>query len=157
VAGVSALFAAQLAEWIGLIMTMVVTHLPSNVLLILVPLMPTELLAIAVLCVRFSISQMDVPTRNSFVMAVVDPDERSAAGGVTNIVRSIGASTAPYLAGLLYERPALRNVPFFIAGGLKIAYDLTLLASFASVKTPEEHARAQEKAAASERTPLNKV
>lgn len=90
-AGVSALFAARLADRIGLVLTMVVTHLPSNVFIILVPLMPTEFAAIAMLCLRYSISQMDVPTRNAYVQGVVDPSERSAANGVTNVVRSIGA------------------------------------------------------------------
>lgn len=84
VAGVSALFAATLAEWIGLVMTMAVTHLPSNILMIMVPLMPNEFWAIVMMCLRFSISQMDVPTRNAYVQGVVAPDERSAANGVTN-------------------------------------------------------------------------
>jgi hypothetical protein len=85
VAGVSALFAATLADHIGLVLTMVVTHLPSNVLLILVPLMPNELLSILMICARYCISQMDVPTRNAYVQGVVDPDERSAANGITNV------------------------------------------------------------------------
>lgn len=88
-AGISALFAAKLADSIGLIMTMVVTHLPSNVLVILIPLMPTEQLSIIMLCLRFCISQMDVPTRNAYVQGVVVDDERSAANGVTNVVRSV--------------------------------------------------------------------
>lgn len=85
VAGISALFAATLADHIGLVLTMVVTHLPSNVLLILVPLMPNELLSIVMICARYCISQMDVPTRNAYVQGVVDPDERSAANGITNV------------------------------------------------------------------------
>lgn len=137
-AGISALFAAKLANAIGLILTMVVTHLPSNILVILVPLMPTEATAIAMICARFSISQMDVPTRNAYVQGVVDDDERSAANGVTNIVRSIGASVGPLIAGLLYIQPAYRNYPFYVAGGLKIVYDLLLLASFQSVKPKSE-------------------
>jgi predicted MFS family arabinose efflux permease len=132
-AGVSALFAAKLASYIGLVMTMVVTHLPSNVLIALVPVMPTELLAIIVLCARFSISQMDVPTRNAYVQSVVDPDERSGAAGVTNVVRSLGASAGPWLAGMLFANRNYRNYPFFIAGGLKIIYDLLLLWSFNGV------------------------
>ena len=91
-AGVSALLAVRLANRIGLINTMVFTHIPSNLLLILVPLMPTLPLAITVLLLRFSISQMDVPTRQSYTMAVVSPDERSAASGVTSIARSLGAA-----------------------------------------------------------------
>jgi MFS family permease len=135
VAGISALFAAKLAEVIGLIMTMVVTHLPSNVLIILVPLMPNESLAITMLCLRYSISQMDVPTRNAYVQGVVDADERSAASAVTNVVRSVGACAGPYLAGLLYARPDLMNYPFYIAGGVKIVYDLLLLWSMAGIPT----------------------
>lgn len=90
-AGLSALSAARVAERIGLINTMVLTHLPSNVLLMLVPLMPDLPWAIGVLLLRFSISQMDVPTRQSYTMAVVDPDERSTASGLTGIARTIGA------------------------------------------------------------------
>jgi MFS family permease len=140
VAGVSALFAAKLADHIGLIMTMVVTHMPSNVLLILVPLMPNEALAITMLCFRFCISQMDVPTRNAYVQGVVDPDERSAANGVTNVVRSIGGSLGPYIGGLLYAQHSLSSVPFFIAGGLKIVYDISLLLSMRHVKPDTERA-----------------
>lgn len=137
-AGISALFAAKLANSIGLIVTMVVTHLPSNVLVMLVPLMPNETTAIAMLCARFSISQMDVPTRNAYVQGVVDPDERSAANGVTNVVRSIGAAFGPLVAGYLYADPKYKNYPFYIAGGLKIVYDLLLLISFRSVKPDTE-------------------
>lgn len=138
VAGISALFAARLADYIGLVMTMTVTHLPSNILIILVPLMPNELSAIILLCFRYSISQMDVPTRNAYVQGVVDPDERSAANGITNVVRSIGGSMGPYLAGLLYQQPKFSAFPFFIAGVLKIIYDLLLVYSFISVKPSSE-------------------
>lgn len=130
IAGISALFAAEIARAIGLVMTMVVTHLPSNILLILVPLMPSETAAIAMLAARYSISQMDVPTRNAYVQSVVDADERSAANGVTNVIRSIGASTGPYLSGLLTASVTYRNYPFYIAGALKIVYDLLLLYNF---------------------------
>jgi len=137
-AGLSALWAASLARRFGLVNTMVFTHLPSNLLLLLVPLMPSLWLAAAVLFARFSISQMDVPTRQSYTMAVVDPDERAAAAGVTGIARTVGASLAPLLAGPLYAVPALAGVPFLICGGLKIAYDLALWRAFAAVKPPEE-------------------
>jgi len=137
-AGLSALAASRLAARIGLVRTMVVTHLPSNILLILVPLMPTLWSAVTVLLVRFSISQMDVPTRQSFVMAVVPPEERSAAAGVTSVARTVGASISPVFAGMLFAHPALINVPFFIAGVLKIGYDLSLYRAFASVQPPEE-------------------
>ena len=136
-AGVSALLAARIAARFGLINTMVMTHLPSNVLLCLVPLMPTLPLAIAVLLARFSISQMDVPARQSYTMAVVSPDERSAASGVTAIARSVGASISPWLSGLLLAAGFIA-APFLLAGGLKIVYDLLLYRSFRMIKTPEE-------------------
>lgn len=137
-AGLSALSAAAVASKIGLINTMVFTHIPSNLLLMLVPLMPNLPLAITMLLLRFSISQMDVPTRQSYTMAVVDPNERSAAAGVTGIARTLGAALAPSLTGLLIGLPAWVNAPFFIAGGLKIVYDLTLYRMFNRVKPPEE-------------------
>lgn len=137
-AGLSALSAAWVAKKIGLIRTMVFTHIPSNILLILVPLMPNLPLAIAVLLLRFSISQMDVPTRQSYTMAVVAPDERSAASGITGIARTTGASLSPVFTGPLLANAALMNVPFFLSGGLKIIYDLLLYRSFKSIKPPEE-------------------
>jgi MFS family permease len=129
-AGVSGLLAASIAKRIGLINTMVFTHIPSNVLLCLVPLMPNLTLAITMLLLRFSISQMDVPTRQSYTMAVVDPDERSAASGVTTIARSIGAAVSPALAGVLLASPSFIGAPFLIAGSLKIVYDLLLYRNF---------------------------
>jgi MFS family permease len=135
-AGISALLAVPLARKIGLIRTMVFTHLPSNILLILVPLMPNFTLAIAVLLLRFSISQMDVPTRQAYTMAVVDPDERSAAAGITGIARSIGASLSPVVAGAML--PVFAGGPFFIAGGLKIIYDLILYRSFKASGSADE-------------------
>lgn len=137
-AGVSALLAARIAARIGLINTMVFTHIPSNILLMLVPLMPSLPLAIGLLLMRFSISQMDVPTRQSYTMAVVGPDERSAASGVTTIARSVGASLSPALTGLLLANPAFLGTPFLLAGGLKIIYDLLLYRSFRILKPPEE-------------------
>lgn len=129
-AGISALAAAHVAEKIGLINTMVFTHIPSNILLILVPIMPNLPLAIAMLLLRFSISQMDVPTRQSYTMAVVEPDERSAASGVTAVARSVGAAISPAIAGPLLASATLLSVPFFLSGGLKIIYDLLLYRSF---------------------------
>ncbi len=137
-AGISALAAARLAARIGLINTMVFTHLPSNVLLILVPLMPTLPLAVGVLLARFAISQMDVPTRQSYTIAVVDPDERSAAAGVTGIARSLGAAVSPSLATPLLQNVPLAGLPFVIGGGLKIVYDLLVLRAFSAVRPPEE-------------------
>jgi MFS family permease len=136
-AGISALLAARFARRFGLLNTMVFTHLPSNVLLLLVPLMPTAPLAIAVLLARFSISQMDVPTRQSYIMAVVDPDERSAAAGITGIARTIGASIAPVLTGPLLGSPQLLGAIFIVSGALKIVYDFLLLRAFRSVRADE--------------------
>jgi MFS family permease len=137
-AGISALASAWMAARIGLVNTMVLTHLPSNILLVLVPLMPSLPLAVAVLFARFSISQMDVPARQSYTMAVVAPDERSAAAGVTGIVRSLGAAISPAFAGALLSNSLLLGVPFFVAGGLKIVYDLLLYRSFSAVKEAEQ-------------------
>jgi len=139
-AGLSALVASRLAHRIGLVNTMVVTHLPSNVLLMLIPLMPTLRLASLMLLLRFSISQMDVPTRQSYTMAVVAPDERAAASGITGVARTTGAALSPLFAGLLFARPSLVDVPFYIAGTLKIAYDLLLFRAFRSLEPPEEGA-----------------
>ena len=137
-AGISALLASRLAARIGLVRTMVFTHLPSNILLILVPLMPDLKLAVLMLLLRFSISQMDVPTRQSYTMAIVQPEERSAAAGVTGVARTTGAAIAPWLAGFLLGRPSLINLPFFLAGGLKIVYDLLLYRAFVRLPPPEE-------------------
>lgn len=131
-AAVSSLAAAALARRFGLVNTMVFTHLPSNVLLILVPLMPNLPLAITVLLLRFSISQMDVPTRQSYTMAVVHPDERSAASGITGVARSIGAGLSPILVGAMFSNSAWFSVPFFLAGGIKIVYDILLYRAFVS-------------------------
>ena len=137
-AGVSALSAAWVAGKIGLVNTMVFTHLPSNILLILVPFMPSLGLAIALLLLRFSISQMDIPARQSYTMAVVAPDERSAASGITGVARTIGAALSPVIAGMFMANPAFLGLPFIISGGLKIIYDLALYFNFRKVKPPEE-------------------
>ena len=137
-AGFSGLLAARIASRIGLVNTMVFTHLPSNLLLILVPLMPNLPLAISVLLLRSVIAQMDVPTRQSYTMAVVRPDERSAAAGITNIARSLGASASPVLAVPLLASASLLNFPFFLAGGIKIVYDLMLYRCFKTIKPREE-------------------
>jgi len=141
-AGISALLAARLAARFGLINTMVFTHIPSSIFLMLVPLMPSLSLAIAVLLARFSISQMDVPTRQSYTLAVVSPDERSAASGITSIARSVGAALAPMLSGLFISIPSLISAPFFLCGGLKIAYDLALYRNFKELRPPEEGSHA---------------
>jgi predicted MFS family arabinose efflux permease len=108
--------------------TMVFTHLPSNVMLVLVPLMPNMASAMALLLARFAISQMDVPTRQSYTMAVVQPDERAAAAGVTGIARSLGAGLAPVVGGAFLLTGS--GAPFFVAGGFKILYDLLLFRAF---------------------------
>ena len=137
-AAVSSLSAARIAARIGLLNTMIFSHLPSNVLLILVPLMPNLPLAVTMLLLRFSLSQMDVPTRQSYVMAVVDPDERSAAAGVTGIARTTGAAISPSISSVLVANAGSAAFPFYLAGGLKILYDLLIYRSFRNVKPPEE-------------------
>jgi MFS family permease len=136
-AGVSALAAARIAARVGLVNTMVFTHAPSNILLMLVPLMPSLPLAVLVLLARFSISQMDVPTRQAYVMEVVEPGERSAAAGITGIARTIGAACSPLLTGL-WLSAGLLSVPFFVAGGLKLVYDAVLYSRFRRLKLPTE-------------------
>jgi MFS family permease len=133
-AGISALAASRLAKRIGLLATMVATHIPSNALLVLVPLMPSLTWAIIVLLVRFSISQMDVPTRQAYTMALVPPGERAAAAGVTGMARTVGASLSPLVAGPLYASAALAGLPFVFAGGLKIVYDVLIWRTFRKVK-----------------------
>ncbi|RPJ84245.1 MAG: MFS transporter [Acidobacteria bacterium] len=141
--GISALAAVPIARRIGLIPTMVFTHIPSNVLLMLVPAMPTLGSAVAVFLLRFSISQMDVPTRQSYVMAVVDPDERSAAAGVTGVARTAGSALSPALSGMMLAVPGLIAAPFVFAGALKITYDLLLWRGFRSVRLSDEGLRAE--------------
>jgi MFS family permease len=136
--GLSALAAVPLARRIGLVNTMVWTHLPSNVLLMLVPLMPTFGWAVGMLLLRHAISQMDVPTRQSYVNAVVPAAERAAANGVTGTARQFGVALAPLCAGPLLAAAALAGVPFFVSGGLKIVYDLALWRAFRRVTPPEE-------------------
>ena len=136
--GLSGLAAVPLARRIGLIATMVWTHLPSNVLLMLVPLMPSLAWASAVLLARHLLSQMDVPTRQSYVNAVVPAAERSAANGVTATAKQLGTAAGPVIAGALFGGAAATGLPFFICGGLKSAYDLMLWAAFRKTKPPEE-------------------
>lgn len=129
-AGVSALAASAIARRVGLLNTMVFTHVPSNVLLILVPFMPTLTLAVGVLLLRFAISQMDVPTRQAYTAAAVSPDERSAAAGLTGVARTTGAALSPVLTGFLLGNPALGGAPFIVAGVLKLVYDGLLYHTF---------------------------
>ncbi len=136
--GVSGLAAVPLAKKIGLINTMVWTHLPSNVLLMLVPLMPTLPLAIAALFARHLLSQMDVPTRQSYVNAVVSPGERAAANGATTTAKQLGTALGPLIAGKLFGAAAATGLPFFICGVLKSSYDVMLWRAFRQTKPPEE-------------------
>jgi MFS family permease len=141
VAGVLSAFSQVLsprvAARIGLIRTMVYTHLPSNLFLILAALMPTASLSIACLLLRMAVSQMDVPARQAFVMALVPPEERTAAASVTNVPRSLAAGFAPLIAGVLLEKTNF-GWPLVIGGTLKVVYDLALLIQFRRVRTREE-------------------
>jgi MFS family permease len=129
--------AVRLARQIGLINTMVFSHLPANLFLMLTPLMPTLPLAIVLLLLRSLLSQMDVPTRNSYVMAVVSPAERPAAASVTAVPRSLASASSPLISGWLLGLTTF-GWPLVIGGGLKIVYDLLLLRMFRSVRPPEE-------------------
>lgn len=133
----SYLIAARVADRIGLINTMVFTHLPSNVLLMLVPFAPTLQAAIILILARHALSQMDVPVRQSYVVAVVAPSERAAAAGYTNVVRNLAGAVTPIISGYAMQVVSL-GLPFIIGGGLKIVYDLTLFSMFRNIKPPEE-------------------
>jgi MFS family permease len=129
--------AAWLARRIGLINTMVWTHIPSSVCLIIAAIVPDMYAALGLLLVRFALSQMDVPTRSSYVMAVVTPPERTAAASFTAVPRSLASALSPVLAGALYAA-GFQAWPLIICGALKIAYDLALLWTFRHVRPPEE-------------------
>jgi MFS family permease len=130
----------RVAARIGLVRTMVYTHLPSNLLLVLAAFMPSAPLAITCLLLRMAVSQMDVPARQAFVMAVVTPEERAAASSVTNVPRSLAAGLAPLIAGALLERTTF-GWPLVVGGLLKAAYDIALLVQFRAVATREEGVR----------------
>lgn len=129
--------AAGISRRIGLVNTMVFTHLPSNVLLMLVPLAPNLGGAIAFYLARMSLSQMDVPTRQSYIAAIVGPKERTLAAGVTNISRNLAQASSPTLSEYALRFISLSS-PFLIGGGVKTVYDLLLYASFRKLKSPEE-------------------
>jgi predicted MFS family arabinose efflux permease len=131
----SFLVATRVAERVGLLNTMVFTHLPSNVLLLIVPFMPSFAAAGAVLLVRHLLSQMDVPTRQAYTIVLVAPDERPAASGLTVSARALAQACAPVVTGLTMAAAAT-PLPFLLAGGLKIVYDLSLLLRFRSVPLP---------------------
>jgi len=136
-AALSFLLAVPIARRIGLLPTMVFTHLLSNILLLLVPLMPSLELTVGIFLARHLLSQLDVPTRQSYTMAIVDRDERSAAAGIFSVARNAAAAVAPAFTGWMLAVPAL-GLPFLMAGGLKIIYDLTIFALFRNVRPSEE-------------------
>ena len=129
--------AAKIADKIGLIKTMVFTHIPANVLIIAVAFAPTLPIAIVLYLLRMALSQMDVPTRQSYIVAVVREDERTIAAGVTNISRNVTQAISPSLTGVLIQSISL-SAPFVIGGALKVAYDVALFLNFRNVKPPEE-------------------
>jgi MFS family permease len=139
--GVLSAFSFPVAAWmsrhIGLVNTMVFTHIPSSLCLILAAIAPTLSVALALLLIRAALSQMDVPTRSSYVMAVVTPAERPAAASFTSVPRSLAAAASPALAGALFAA-SFQAWPLVICGALKIVYDLLLLVQFRHVKPPEE-------------------
>ncbi len=137
VQAISYLVASRIADRIGLINTMVFTHLPSSVLLMLVPAAPTLPTAAALILARHALSQMDIPARQSYVVSIVDPEERTAASGITEAVRNAAQALTPVLAGYTIQTVSL-GVPFVIGGALKIVYDLALFILFRNVRPPEE-------------------
>lgn len=135
----SYLVAVKVAHRIGLVNTMVFTHLPANLCLLAIPFVPDVVSAVALLVVRSALSQMDVPTRSSYVMAIVTPDERPAAASITAVPRSLASAASPLIAGWMLGLSSF-GWPLVVAGGAKIAYDLLLLATFRRVRPPEERA-----------------
>jgi MFS family permease len=140
-AAFSFLAAPRLANRFGLVNTMVFTHIPSSLCLIVAAVVPNLYVVLALLLIRSALSQMDVPTRTSYVMAVVTPAERPAAASVTAVPRTLASSVSPALAGLLLGTP-FSGLPLVFCGALKIVYDVALLVSFRHIKPPEERARA---------------
>jgi MFS family permease len=134
----SYLAAVKIADRIGLINTMVFTHIPSNILIILVAFAPTFPLAVALYLARMALSQMDVPTRQSYLVSVVKENERTAAAGITNISRNITQSISPSIAGYILQSLSILSAPFVLGGALKIVYDIMLYFNFKSIKPPEE-------------------
>jgi MFS family permease len=137
VAAFSSLAAVKIADRIGLVRTMVFTHIPASVLLILVALAPNVWIAMSLFVLRGLLSQMDVPVRTSYVMAVVDPAERAAAASITNVPRSLASALPPIAAGWMLDHSTF-GWPLIICAVCKIAYDLLLLKMFKDVRPPEE-------------------
>jgi len=134
---VSFLLATKIASKIGLVNTMVFTHIPSNILLILLAFAPNFSVGILLYLARMSLSQMDVPTRQSYIVAIVNENERVAAAGITNTSRNVAQAVSPSLAGVVIQILSL-SAPFVVGGILKIAYDIGIFASFRKIKPPEE-------------------
>ncbi|MGC2570861.1 MAG: MFS transporter [Candidatus Nitrosopolaris sp.] len=126
----SFLASAKIADRIGLINTMVFTHIPSNILLILVAFSPSLPIAVTLYLARMALSQMDVPTRQSYIVAVVKEDERTAAAGITNISRNISQAISPSIAGSILQSVSLLSAPFLLGGLIKIIYDIALYLQF---------------------------
>jgi predicted MFS family arabinose efflux permease len=129
--------AARIANRIGLINTMVFTHIPANILIIAVAFAPTISMAAVLYLLRMALSQMDIPTRQSYIVAVVREDERTASAGITNISRNVTQAISPSLTGILINSLSLA-APFVIGGALKIVYDVALFLNFRNIKPPEE-------------------
>ena len=127
VAGITSLYAVRVADHLGVLMTMVVASIPGNFLLIFVPLMPNQTLAMILLCIRYSMVQMDIPARNAYVQGFIHADERSAANGITNVMRSLGVAIGPFVALYCTINPSYVNYPFYIAAGIKLFYDFVLI------------------------------
>jgi MFS family permease len=132
--------AAWLAKRIGLVNTMVATHLPSSLFVMLVPVAPSAAVASALFLAREALVEMDVPTRQSYLMAIVRPEDRTLASGVTSVTRNLGWAAGPSLAGILMQQMAM-SAPLYVGSGLKIAYDLILYRSFRGIRPPEEQPR----------------
>ena len=140
----SFIVAAKIADKIGLINTMVFTHIPANILIIAVAFAPTLPIAIAFYLLRMALSQMDVPTRQSYIVAVVREEERTAAAGITNISRNVAQAISPSITGILIHSLSL-SAPFVIGGLLKIAYDIAIYTNFRNIKPPEEEEGKQDR------------
>jgi MFS family permease len=134
----SFIISTKIADKFGLINTMVFTHLPSNILMVLVAFVPTFELAIVLYLIRMGLSQMDVPTRQSYIVAVVNDDERTAAVGITNISRNITQSVSPSIAGYILQFASFLYAPFLLGGSLKIVYDIALYLNFRKIKPSDE-------------------
>jgi len=140
-AALSFMLAARISERIGLINTMVFSHIPANLMTMAVPLMPSIPLSLALYLGRSLLGQMDVPTRQSYTMAIVKPEERSRVSGLINLPRSLTLAFGPSMAGYLMQFMGL-SLPFIVAGAMKAAYDVALYFTFRGVKPPEEATRA---------------